>query len=178
MTTTGRQALDYAERTLGVHQVYTDVQATAARLAETREKLATMRHEKAVAEDAYLTAEYNFVAETRTQMSELSQTAFDKAIKAAVHNEPGLRAVRAELAQRSTNIELTEASIARMRVDVEIGISRMTELGGYFAYLAAIKNAETARLIPPSADGDWPPASAVAGATTPATPVTPTPPVR
>ena len=172
--TTGRQALDYAERQLGVHKVYEEAQVAAARLTELREQLAKMRHDKGIREDAYLTAEYNFVAQTRTQMSELSQTAFDKAIKAAIHNEPSLRGVRADLAQMSSNIELTEVSIARARVDVEMAMARMTELGGYFAYLAAIKNAETQRLhVPPSADGDWPPASAVAGATTPATPATP-----
>lgn len=167
--TTGRQALEYAERTLGVHRVYEDVQATAARLAETRESLATMRAEKARAEADYTDAEYAFITDQRAQLAEMSQTAFDKAIKAAVNKEPNLRAMRAELAQRHTNIELTEASIARMRVDVEIGVARLHELGGYFAYLAAIKNAETARL--PRAD-DWPSDAAVAAAAPP-TPLTP-----
>ena len=155
--TTGRQALEYAERHLGVHKVYEEAQVHAAKLAELRGQLATQRAEKATAEDEYQTAEYAFITDQRTQLAEMSQTAFDKAIKAAVHNEPNLRALRGALAQRSANIDQTEARVAQVRVDVEISLARMTELGGYFEYLAAIKRAETAEKY---LEKDWPSATA------------------
>jgi hypothetical protein len=179
VTTTGRQALEYAEQQVGVHKVWEEAQVHAAYLSELRTQLAHMRHAKAVHEDAYQTAEYEFITDTRAQLAEMSQTAFDKAIKAAVHKEPSLRSMRADLARESLNIELTEANVARARVDIEIATARLTELGGYFAYLAAIKEAETRMKYPPATAvqipsvEDWPPASAVAGTATPTTPATP-----
>lgn len=155
--TGGRKALEYAEDRLGVHKVFEEAQVLAARLAELRESVVTMRADKARAEDAYQTAEYAFVSDQRAQLFEMSQTAFDKAIKAAVHNEPSLRALRADLAQRSTNLEMQEAAVSRARVDIEIATARMAELGGYFAYLAALKNAETAQKY---GQQDWPSSTA------------------
>lgn len=155
--TTGRKALEYAERNLGVHKVYEEAQVAAARLAELRESVVTMRADRARAEQEYLDAEYDFVTTARADLQEMSQTAFDKHIKIAVHNHPKLRPLRADLAQRSTNLELQEAAVSRGRVDVEIAVARMSELGGYFAYLAAIKNAET---VKQQMSDNWPPATA------------------
>jgi len=157
MTTGGAKALRYAEDSLGVHKVYEEAQVAAARLAEAREAVVKARHEKQKAEGEYTDAEYEFVTAQRSQLGEMSQTAFDKAIKVAINKEPGLRAMRGDLAQRSTNLEFLEASVSRLRVDVEIATSRMNQLGGYLAYLAAVKTAETAAKyqLP-----TWPPATA------------------
>jgi len=157
MTTGGAKALQYAEANLGVHKVYEEAQIAAARLAEAREAVVKARHEKGFAEREYTDAEYEFVTAQRSQLGEMSQTAFDKAIKVAINKEPRLRAMRGDLAQRSTSLEYLEASVSRLRVDVEIATSRMTELGGYLAYLAAIKSAETAAKYQQQS---WPPPTA------------------
>jgi hypothetical protein len=176
--TTGRQALTYAEQNLGVHKVYEEAQRAQSELTELRNKLVTMRHEKRVAELAYADAELDYYSEVRAELADMSQAQFDKHIKVAINKHPELRAQRGRLAELAGSIDSGEAYVAHLKGDLEVALARMTELGGYFAYLAAVKEAETARLHPPrnpAVDGeDWPPASAVAGATpTPATPTTP-----
>jgi hypothetical protein len=86
----------------------------------------------------------------------MSQAAFDRHIKVAVSKEPNLRAMRARLAELSNNLDTMEAHVSHARVDLEVATARMSELGGYFAYLAAIKSAETARMN----SDNWPSATA------------------
>jgi hypothetical protein len=175
------KALTYAEQTLGVHAVFEAVQKHMEHLEEARHHLREYRRYKTDEEEQYTDAELNFYAQERARLADMSQAQFDKHIKVAINQEPELRRLRGGLAKRTQQIETAETDISIFRTRVEVGIARMNELGGYLAYLAAIKEAETAQKHPPATAvqsptvEDWPPASAVAGtqAATPATPTTP-----
>jgi hypothetical protein len=170
----GSKALAYAEQTLGVHAVFEGVQSAMEQLEQARHILTEYRRYKADEEEKYADAELAFYSDTRATLAEMSQAQFDKHIKVAINQEPELRRLRGVLASRARQIEQAETDVSIFRTRVEVGIARMTELGGYLEYLAAVKRAETVSKYPSVAPAeDWPPASAVAGATTPATPTTP-----
>ena len=154
----GAKALKYAEETLRVHSVYDEAVALAAEADSLRVNIATMRKLKATAETIYLDAEYEFISDLRGANKDMSQTAFDKFAKQEIHRDPNLRAMRGDLAEQSHKIEQAEGNLATVRNRIEIATARMHELGGYLAYLAAVKNAETGKN---ESDGNWPPTSAL-----------------
>jgi len=156
--TGGRAALDYAESQLGVHTVYEHTQMHLESFDMERSRLDNLRKLKTEKEADYAVAEYEFISEARANDPDSSQTAFEKAVKRLVALNPRLRELRKALADLAYDIDMSETNVARFRMMTELGIARMNELGGYFHYLAAIKQAETASkpVVVPSPDGDWP----------------------
>lgn len=156
--TGGRAALDYAESQLGVHAVYEHTQTHLESFDMERSRLDNLRKLKTEKEADYTFAEYEFISEARANDPDSSQTAFEKAVKRLVALNPRLRELRKELADLAYEIDMSETSVARYRMMTELGIARMNELGGYFQYLAAIKQAETAsKATSVPVPGDWPP---------------------
>lgn len=137
----GRDALKYAEETLGVHAVYGEAQAHIRNADERRRALAEARRNKVMAEEAYADAELAFVADERSQNAEMSQTAFEKFIKGRIHADPNLRRLRGQLADHVRDMELLEADLRKAQNLIDVTTARLHELGGYLAYLAAIKQA-------------------------------------
>jgi hypothetical protein len=164
----GGKAIKYAEETLGVHDVYVQAKTLPGAIEGLRRSVALKRRTKTSQEDLYTDAELQFIANKRGENSSMSQTAFEKFIKGEIHLEPTLRKWRGELADLNFEIESDEAAIRRLQYDLEIATARMTELGGYFAYLAAVKTAEVASHQPThvwgmplgNPDENWPPSSA------------------
>jgi DNA-binding transcriptional ArsR family regulator len=140
----GARALQYAEQTLGVHTVHKEAGEWAERLDKARARLMDLRGQQRDEEANYTDLELNTIAEARAQLSDMSQAAFDRHIKIALNNDETLREERAKLAARARQIDSAEYEVSVARTRVEILLARMHELGGYFGYLAAIKNAETA----------------------------------
>lgn len=139
----GSKAISYAEQTLGVHTTYEEAHQLANEAATLRQKIATMRRMKSAWEVSYLDAEYEFISDLRGANKDMSQTAFDKFAKVEVHRDASLRSKRSELAEEATKIERCEADLATLKIRCDIAVARLNELGGYFAYLASLKNAET-----------------------------------
>lgn len=156
----GAKALQYAEDTLKVHSVYEEAQALAAEADTLRGEVTNLRKLKHTAEIIYLDAEYDFISDLRGANKDMSQTAFDKFAKQEIHRDPNLRAMRADLAEQSHKIEQAEANLATVRSRIEIASARMHELGGYLAYLAAVKEAENKKIAPSAAStqgtSPWP----------------------
>lgn len=154
----GAKALKYAEDHLKVHSVYEEALALVAEASHLRVDVITLRRLKATAETIYLDAEYDFISDLRGANAGMSQTAFGPFSKQEVHRDPTLRGLRGDLAEQSHKIEQAEANLSTVRNRIEIVTARMNELGGYLAYLAAVKEAETRstveRLTP--THGPWP----------------------
>lgn len=154
--TGGRAALDYAERELGVHSIFDHTQMHLEQHDTERSRLDNLCKRKAEKEADYTLAEYEFISEARAADPDSSQTAFEKAVKRLVALNPRLRELRKELVELAYEIDMSETNVARYRMMTELGIARMNELGGYFQYLAAIKQAETASKTPAVPGDDWP----------------------
>lgn len=152
----GAKALRYAEETLGVHTVYEQALALAEEASSMRQTIAGMRRMKADVETIYLDNEYDFISDLRGANAGLSQTAFDKLAKQEVHRDPNLRAMRGDLAEHSHKIEKAEGDLATVRHRLDIATARLHELGGYFAYLASLKNAEHVGKHAAPMDSVWP----------------------
>jgi non-ribosomal peptide synthetase component F len=153
----GNRGIKYAEEQLRVHDVYADALAGAHDADTSRRHLAMTRREKWQAEEAYTDAELEFIAAKRGDNPDMSQTAFDKYVKGEIHKNPDLRRMRAALADLNLELDATEAAIRRSQNQVDTAHSRMTELGGYLNYLAAIKAASA----PAGQTENWPPDSAL-----------------
>lgn len=155
----GAKALKYAEDVLRVHSVYDEAKALVAEADKLRVSIANMRKLKATAETIYLDAEYDFISDLRGANKDMSQTAFDKFAKQEVHRDPHLRSMRGDLAEEHHKIEQAEGNLSTVRNRIEITTARMHELGGYLAYLAAVKEAEiaaTSATAKPASLGAWP----------------------
>jgi len=139
----GRDALKYAEETLGVHSVYGEAQAHARNADERRRTLAEARRNKVMLEEAYTDAELAFIADERAQNADMSQTAFEKHVKGRIHADPELRKLRGQLANHARNMDLIEADLRKAQNLLDVTTARLHELGGYLAYLAAIKHASS-----------------------------------
>ena len=150
----GNKAVSYAEDALGVHAVFEAAQQHEEEAGLLRLRIADLRRVKAAGESAYLDAEYDFISDLRGANKDMSQTAFDKLSKMEVHRDPNLRLLRADLAEQARGIERCEANLATLKLRCEIAVARLHELGGYLAYLAAVKNAE---VFKKGAADNWPP---------------------
>lgn len=150
----GRDALKYAEDTLGVHSTHKAAEVASLEAERLRRNLALERRVKADMEERYRDAELEFLSNERGEHSDLSQTAWEKLAKELVHKDPALRKARAQLADKSLELEASEAAVRKAQTDVDIAVARLHELGGYLAYLAAIKQAS---LLPVT----WPGVSTV-----------------
>ena len=160
----GGRAVKYAEDSLGVHSVYREAQRLAIDAETCRRNIALHRRAKVAAEESYTDVELAFIADCRADNPDLSQTAFDKFVKAAIHKNPELRKLRSSLAELRFQEETMEAGLRKIQADLDIATARMGELGGYLHYLAELKRAETASTGPSHFYGvptDWPPDSAV-----------------
>lgn len=147
----GAKALTYAEETLRVHAVYHEAQDLATQATELRQAIAGMRRVKSDLETMYLDAEYDFISDLRGANKDMSQTAFDKFAKQEIHRDPSLRSLRADLAEHGHKIERADIELSNVKVRIDIATARLHELGGYFAYLAALKNTAQKK------SEDWPP---------------------
>jgi chromosome segregation ATPase len=164
------RALTYAEKQLGVHAVWHEVQAYAKELDDKRQQAAHARSERSELEEKLAHRETVIAVELRGEKSDLSQAAFDRELKNRIRMDSEHADLRLELGRINNRISFLEADAARARIDVEMRIARMNELGGYFAYLASVKNAETTSK---SLVGDWPGLDQAATPDTPVTPATP-----
>lgn len=130
-----------------MHSAHTAAQDAAAEAERLRRNLALERRVKADMEERYRDAELEFISDQRGNHADLSQTAWEKLAKELVHKEPDLRKLRGQLADKALELEATEASVRKAQTDCDIAVARLHELGGYLAYLAAIKQAS---LLPPA----------------------------
>lgn len=155
--TGGRAALDYAEREIGVHSVHDEARRLSLELDNHRKMLVTAKKDRLRTEEAMADREIELATDLRAEMPEASLAAFERQLKTVVHKDARMRGFRGMLFDANHNISHLEVEVSRTRVDIDIAVARMTELGGYFQYLAAVKQAETANKAPLVPPENWPP---------------------
>jgi hypothetical protein len=135
------KALKYAEVDLGVHAVYTECLGKRELLDETLNLLGTARDTKRSIEAQLQDIEMETIIEERGKHPEMSQAQMDKHIKASMYSNPQARILREDHAKLINDIDGLEMDKTMSETDIRIAVARLTELGGYFQYLAAVKQA-------------------------------------
>lgn len=150
----GLKALNYAERQLGANSVYEDAQEARKKLEEALFELNSMRADKRMKEAFRLDREMELIEEERRNNPQESQAAFERRFKVVLSNDGDIRGVRDELTFLAGQIDDQERVVKLLSEDIQIAVARMQELGGYFQYLAAVKQASASLQVQPKPDGN------------------------
>lgn len=134
------KALDYAEKNLGVHQVFIDAQAARDKLDDIYTELSNLQDSKRDLQDRIIDVEMLVASEERGKHPDMSQTSMDKHLKVALNANGDYKTLRDQLRKVVGDIEGLEYDVRMVEHDIKIAVSRMNQLGGYFNYLAAVKN--------------------------------------
>lgn len=133
------KALAYAENELKVHTVYQEALEARGKLDKTLTDLGEVRDKKRDVEARLSDAELEIASDERGKHPDMSQAQMDKHLKVALHNSTEVRELREQLIQVVNDADGLEFDKAMHETDIKIAVARLTELGGYLNYLAAIK---------------------------------------
>lgn len=145
----GQKAIEYAEIQLGVSKVYTESLQKRNELDEILNELSELRDRKRDIDARLLDAEMLVAADEWSKHPDMSAARMDKHVKVAYSNSDEIRGYREELVKLVGDIEGREFDLKVCETDLRIAVARMTELGGYFQYLAAVKQAQTQQQAKP-----------------------------
>lgn len=136
----GKKALDYAEQTLGVHQVWEDVQAATKELDELLADLDKAQDRKRQLNEDVADREVALASEMRGVHASMTDTRFKSEWKGWERTDKELTRLRAELNPILGEIQGLEYDIDLLRLKIKAGCARMEQLGGYLHFLAVVKN--------------------------------------
>lgn len=137
-------AVSYAETDLGVHAILEATLKAREKLDQTYSHLAEQRDAKRLAEQNLADREMEIAIEERGKHADLSATAMEKHLKMEIFKCEKWKKLRDEIREINDALDGFEYDRKIQERDIEIGCARMSELGGYLAYLASAKNAATA----------------------------------
>jgi hypothetical protein len=140
---TGHPGLDYAQRNLEVNKVYAEAQEAREELVRDQAKLAQGREIKRDLEFRLRDREMEITSDERGKHPEMSQAAMDRHLKTAFHADDSYRELKEQLDRAGLAVWQVEQDIDLDHADIRIATARLTELGGYLNYLAALKQHET-----------------------------------
>lgn len=138
-----RKALDYAEKALGANETYDHAVQALATLSEEVEKVTEQKKLKRSLDEQIESQVMELTIEEASKHTEMSVAAMERHMKVVLARSPELSALRAQLSLVNGQIEYLDYQIRIVETDVKIVTARLTELGGYFSYLAAIKLAHS-----------------------------------
>lgn len=130
---------------LGTHTVYEDARARRTELEGKMQQLHESKNRKRTLEALRLDLEMEVTEDLRSREPSMSAAAFDRQIKVEFSNHGPLREVRDDLIATQGEIEWLEYEISLLKIDIEIAVARLHELGGYLQFMAVIKGISEAR---------------------------------
>jgi hypothetical protein len=133
------KALQYAEDELKVHEVYELAVAAQSNLKVAQAALLGEKSNKANLQERIAERRADLQIEERGLHSDMAVTRFDEHMKAAERKDEELVDLRTQLSTANYKITSFEYDIEADRLQIRILTERMHLLGGYFAYLAAVK---------------------------------------
>jgi len=139
------KGISYAEDQLGVHRVYKDATFARTNLQAAVDEIYKARLRKREAEAALVDREMELAQEEWAAHPDYSAAKMDQHMKVAKHVDPICREHRRAIFDAITRMEAQDTSRVLYEKDIAIAVSRLTELGGYLNYLAAIKQAHNAQ---------------------------------
>ena len=134
--------VEYAEQVLGANSVYEDALKAHADMDMLVTDLDALKDRRRELDSQVDDREVELLIETRNTHADWSKTAVNDAMKEYKNQDPRLRELRAILLGINSQIAGLEADTKVQEFLVNVKVARMQELGGYFAFLAACKNAQ------------------------------------
>lgn len=135
-------ALQYAEVTLGVHTCYEKAEAAHKELDEIVLELDKAQDEKRYLTDQLADKEMDLLIAERGKHADMSGAELERHMKIVKHKDTDLIQLRQRLLAVGGRVNGLEYDADVQKQSIKIQTARMEELGGYFRYLAAIKEAE------------------------------------
>lgn len=140
------RAIRYAEEKLGVHEIYEHAKSQQEALVATVGKIASLRKDRRNTEDAIADREMEITAEVVASLADASQAAKEREIKMSCAMDVDLKKARKQVITMTNSIEQEESIRSILESDIRITVARLSELGGYLNFLAAIRAQGTAAL--------------------------------
>lgn len=150
----GQKALDYAEQKLKVHAIYENAKLARQSLENVQAEILNLRSEKRSKEHSKATLEMELMERERAKDPSESVAAFERRFKVVLHNDGDIQGIVNDLFILASEIESLEYHSDILIKDIQIAVARMNELGGYFQYLAAVKQASAANTNSQIRDGN------------------------
>ena len=143
----GRKAMAYAEEVLGVHSEYEKAVTARNSLDACLTSLSEARDKRRTLEAKVADREMDISADERGHHPDMSAAAMERHLKVAFAKDEQLSILRTELLGVNGDIDGLECDKTMHEIDIKIAVARLGELGGYFHYLAAVKEAQTAEKL-------------------------------
>lgn len=134
-----RKTLFTTEGDVDLHGVYHRSKEARQRLDEKLTDLVDKRGELRRAEANFADCEVILAGEFRGLNPEMSQTQFDKQVKAHYLGSSDWCGYRDDIVQLKGEVEGLEADVSVLKRDIQIDVGRMISLGGYLFFEAADK---------------------------------------
>jgi hypothetical protein len=138
------KSIHYAE-SLGLNSVYDGALSARQELETKTQHLADLRNKRRQREQYLNDIEMLVIEDERAKHPSMSQTQMDKHLKVAFNNNGDIRETREELANLAGDVDLVEYEIELLHQDIKIAVARLHELGGYYQFMAVVKQANEAR---------------------------------
>jgi hypothetical protein len=142
--TSERKSLNYAE-SLGLNSVYDHAQERHKHLIVLQDRLVQARHKKRELESTKINREMEVSEDQHSKHRDLSATAMKEHLRGVFHRDKDLAKIRAEINDQQAVLDQLEFEIEQVNIDIKIAVSRLSELGGYFQFMAVVKQAHEAR---------------------------------
>lgn len=140
-----KDALKYAEDELGVHECYEKAVRARNDLDQCLTLISEKRDIKRDLEVRIADKEMEVAEDERSKHPDMSVTGMEKHLKIAYSNDGDIRTMKDELNKAISEIEGLEYDKIIHEADIRINTARMKELGGYFHYLAIVKDVANRR---------------------------------
>lgn len=147
------KALAYAEDNLGVHRTWTELQAVGTRLQDLYRQRAGYESETRSLDHQIDEQKGTLLRKVAFENSSASQAARDQAYRLACAENDQLASIQELRLEAMSRRDAVNAEIYGAEQNHKAYVARLNELGGYFQYLNAVKQAETMATYN---KGEWP----------------------
>lgn len=138
------KALQYAENQLGVHTVFEEAVSELEKLDDLYTTLDKSQDERRELAEQIADREGELLSDERGRHADMSAAAFDQHFKGVKRTDTALQGYRAKLNEVQGIISGLEYDVDLAKHTLRLGEARLIELGGYFNYLASVKQDEIA----------------------------------
>jgi chromosome segregation ATPase len=132
------KARDYAEKELGVHEVYKTAQDANGEMIDLQVKLVEVRDQRRRMTEEMADREVDIWRDLRGQHPELSATALDAKAKHERRVDQTMQELRRGLLDTQKQEDKLEQDIKAKQNRINSANARMIELGGYLPYLTMV----------------------------------------
>lgn len=139
------RALEYAENYLGVNKVLEEADWLLNELNSQMDALDSKQDVRRDLDEKISDYEMDILIAERGKHPDHSEAAMSRHLKEIYHKDLKLRRLRQDRNATAGEASGLELDIEYTKYRLKVKVARMEELGGYFQYLAAVKNAEPPR---------------------------------